>query len=483
MSAIKFSVSANQSKQPTASVLGAVSTGKGVATLPDVGLTQKTLESLGVKSKIDSICRTVGRNGEILVLAGIETEQPNIHQLREIGGAIGRLCSDLASIDVLFPTPDAQGLLALLEGIALGAYEYPREGKSKIALKSVHAVSAHKLTKAELAGVVVVAEATHAVRNLSVTPANLLYPEIFAKKAVAEADANGLKVQVWDEKALAKDGFGAILGVGQGSIRPPRLVKLVYAPKGARKHLAIVGKGITFDTGGLAVKPLQGMLGMKYDMTGAAVAFQSVLAIAKLGLPIKVTAWLCLAENMVSGSAVKPGDVVKAKNGKTIEVTNPDAEGRLVMADGLSAASVEKPDLIVDVATLTGAARVALGIRYSALMGTDDGVSALQNAAEKSGELVWHMPLPTELRANLDSPVADLANMRVGGTAGGALVAALFLKEFIGVNTKGESLEWAHLDIAGPADNEGAAYGFTPKGPTGVMLRTLVALAGQMSAR
>jgi leucyl aminopeptidase len=261
------------------------------------------------------------------------------------------------------------------------------------------------------------------------------------------------------------------------------LVKLVYAPKGARKHLALVGKGITFDTGGLAVKPLPGMLGMKYDMTGAAVAFQSVLAIAKLGLPIKVTAWLCLAENMVSGSAVKPGDVVKAKNGKTIEVTNPDAEGRLVMADGLSAASMEMPDLIVDVATLTGAARVALGIRYSALMGTDEGVSALQNAAAKSGELVWHMPLPSELRANLDSPVADLANMRVGATAGGALVAALFLKEFIGVNAKGKSLEWAHLDIAGPADNEGPAYGFTPKGPTGVMLRTLVALAGQMSAR
>jgi leucyl aminopeptidase len=482
MSAIKFSVSLTPSKKPTATVVGVLSSGKDIATIPDVGLSQKTLEGLGVKSKRDSISRIVGSDGGILVLAGLGAEQPTTHELREIGGAIGRLCCDLSSIDVLLPTTDADGLLALLEGIALGAYEYPREGKTKIALKSVHAASAHKVTKADLAGIAVVAEATHAVRNLSVTPANLLYPEIFAKKAVAEADANGLKVQVWDEKALAKDGFGAILGVGQGSIRPPRLVKLVYAPKGARKHLAIVGKGITFDTGGLAVKPLPGMLGMKYDMTGAAVAFQSVLAIAKLGLPIKVTAWLCLAENMVSGSAVKPGDVVRAKNGKTIEVTNPDAEGRLVMADGLSAASLEKPDLIVDVATLTGAARVALGIRYSALMGTDVGVAALQNAAEKSGELVWHMPLPAELRANLDSPVADLANMRVGATAGGALVAALFLKEFIGLNSKGQGLEWAHLDIAGPADNEGSAYGFTPKGPTGVMLRTLVALAGQMSA-
>ena len=460
-----------------------IPSGKGVKTWPEVGLTTKMLETLGVKSKIDAITRTVGVTGEILVLAGLGTESPNTHQLREIGGAIGRLCSDLPAIDVLLPTADAEGLLALLEGIALGSYDYPREGKTKLTLKKVHAVSAHKLTKAELLGVSVLAEATHAVRNLSVTPANLLYPEIFAKKAVAEADAHGLKVQVWDEKALAKDGFGAILGVGQGSTRAPRLVKLVYAPKGARKHLAIVGKGITFDTGGLAVKPLTGMLGMKYDMTGAAVAFQSVLAVARLGLPVKVTAWLCLAENMVSGSAIKPGDVVKAKNGKTIEVTNPDAEGRLVMADGLSAASLETPDLIVDVATLTGAARVALGVRYSALMGTDEGVTAIQNAAAQTGELVWHMPLPTELRANLESPVADLANMRVGVPTGGALVAALFLKEFIGVNEKGESLEWAHLDIAGPADNEGAAYGFTPKGPTGVMLRTLVALAGQMSAR
>jgi len=224
------------------------------------------------------------------------------------------------------------------------------------------------------------------------------------------------------------------------------------------------------------------MLGMKYDMTGAATVLHAIAAIAELKLPVKITSYLCLAENMPSGSAMRPGDVFQARNGKTVEVTNPDAEGRLVLADGISAASEEEPDLIVDVATLTGAARVALGIRYTGLMGSAAGVAAIEAAAAEAGELVWEMPLASELRSALDSPVADLQNSKVGSTFGGMLVGGWFIHEFVGTKKDGTKLDWAHLDIAGPADNEGSAYGYTPHGPTGVMLRTLVSLAQQMSA-
>ena len=483
MSGIKFSVSTSPSKKHEATAIGVLQSAGNPRLIGSDLLTGETLRKLGVTGKLGAVHRTIDTDGEVLLLVGLGGEQSSLHDYREAGGSLGRLSTDLANIVVNIPTDDREKLLAFIEGIALGAYEYPKTAKTRAKLSAVTVVTSHKIPKSELHEIGVLASATQTVRNLSATPANLLYPEIFAKKAIQAADENQVKVQVWDEKQLAKDGFGAILAVGAGSARPPRLVKLVYAPKGAKKHLAIVGKGITFDTGGLAVKPLTGMLGMKYDMTGAAVAFQTVIAAAQLGIPLKVTAWLCLAENMISGSATKPGDVIKARNGKTIEVTNPDAEGRLVMADGLSAASEEQPDLIVDVATLTGAARIALGTRYAGLIGTPIGVSSVETAAQTSGELVWEMPLPAELKANLESEVADLAHMRVGAPAGGMLVAAHFLSEFVGLANDGTKLEWAHLDIAGPADNEGSAYGFTPKGPTGVMVRTLVRLAQQMSAK
>jgi leucyl aminopeptidase len=308
-------------------------------------------------------------------------------------------------------------------------------------------------------------------------PPNEIYPGSFVKQVTAAVKNLPIKMTVWDEKALSKDGFGGILAVGMGSSRPPRLVKIVYQPKGAKKHLALVGKGITFDTGGLSLKPAEAMVGMKYDMTGAATCFQSVLAIAKLGLPIKVTGWLCLAENMPSGTAQRPDDVIQIRNGKTVEVLNTDAEGRLVLADGLSAASEEKPDLIVDVATLTGAATIALGNRYAGLMGENSAVRSLEAAAKVAGELLWPMPLPEELRTILNSDVADIANVKIGNRAGGMLVGGQFLREFVPLE-----IPWAHLDIAGPAANDGNAYGYTPKGATGTMVRTLVATAQSMSS-
>jgi leucyl aminopeptidase len=291
-------------------------------------------------------------------------------------------------------------------------------------------------------------------------------------------------VTIWDEKALEADGFGGILGVGLGSTRGPRLVKVSYAPTGAARHLALVGKGITFDTGGLSLKPPTGMVGMKYDMTGAATVLAVTLAAARLALPVRLTAWLCIAENMPSGSALRPNDVLRIRGGRTVEVLNTDAEGRLVMADGLVAASEEQPDAIVDVATLTGAAMVALGTRYAGVMGDDALVQKVVSAATDAGELVWPMPLPGELRASLNSEIADIANANPGNTAGGMLLAGVFLQEFVGTTGEGESatrIPWAHLDIAGPAKGPAAPYGFTGKGPTGVTVRALLRLAEDFS--
>jgi leucyl aminopeptidase len=253
---------------------------------------------------------------------------------------------------------------------------------------------------------------------------------------------------------------------------------LRWSPPSATRHIALVGKGITFDSGGLSLKPANSMVGMKYDMTGAAVVSAVVLASAASATSTAVTAWVCLAENMPSGSASRPNDVITIKNGTTVEILNTDAEGRLVLADGLSAASVENPDLIIDVATLTGAARVALGERYAGLMGSEGAVSEVEEAAKNAGELVWPMPLPEELRSLLKTDVADIANAKPGNTLGGMLVAGLFLREFIGVDSDGNRLPWAHLDIAGPAENSSGPWGYTPKGPTGALTRTLLEIVG-----
>ncbi|NBQ98566.1 MAG: hypothetical protein EBU12_10215 [Microbacteriaceae bacterium] len=226
-------------------------------------------------------------------------------------------------------------------------------------------------------------------------------------------------------------------------------------------------------------------MGMKYDMAGAATVGQATIAIAKLGLPVKVTAFLCIAENMPSGTATRPTDVITFRNGKTVEITNTDAEGRIVMADGLVLASELKPDLIVDLATLTGAARVSLGNRYSGLMGDDVAVDALKSAASTSGELVWHMPLPEELFDIIKSDIADMMNSKIGNPTGGMLVGGLFLREFVGSKSAKDKtrLNWAHIDFATAANNDLAPYGSTVKGATGSMIRTLVTLAEHMGTQ
>ena len=443
------------------------------------------LSALGVSAKWESITKLPGSNGSIFALIGTGEEELDEDSLRELGAAATRTLGSAKEIVFDLPTDDDRDAVALLEGALLGDYSYASafEKKSKkSAIQSVVAISNHKAKPAQIKRSEILAAAVERVRDLVNTPPNLLFPKSFADIVTKESKGFAVKVTVLDEKALATEKLGGILAVGQGSSRPPRLVKIEYRPAKAKQHLALVGKGITFDTGGISIKPAASMVGMKYDMTGAATVYQSILAIAALGLPVKVTSYLCLAENMPSATATRPNDVIRIRNGKTVEVLNTDAEGRLVLADGLSLASEAQPDLIVDVATLTGAARVALGDRYSAVMGTADAVSTIEAAAFDAGELVWHMPLPAEMLPRLDSDVADLANAKIGSTAGGMLLAGVFLKQFIGKSKKtGQMLPWAHLDIAGTANNESSAYGYTPKGATGVVLRTLVSVAEGMS--
>ena len=321
----------------------------------------------------------------------------------------------------------------------------------------------------------------NATRSLVNQPPSHLYPESFAEAAKELSKGLPVKVTVWDEKRLEKEGFGGILGVGKGSTRQPRLVKVEYSPAKATAKIALVGKGITFDTGGISIKPHLGMGDMKTDMAGAAVVLNTVLAIAGLGLPVKATAWLCIAENMPSGAAQRPADVMTMFGGKTVEVLNTDAEGRLVMADGIVAASQEFPDAIIDVATLTGAQLIALGDRTAGVMGSDSVTGPLKAAADRAGELVWPMPLPEELRPSLDSQVADIAN--IGERHGGMMTAAVFLREFVGKGKDGEQIPWAHIDIAGPSFNNGSPYGYNHKQGTGCTVRTLVAYAEDIIAK
>jgi leucyl aminopeptidase len=318
----------------------------------------------------------------------------------------------------------------------------------------------------------VLAAAIALVRDLVNTSPSHLYPATFAEEAGRVAAAAGLDLEVLDEKALAEGGYGGLVGVGQGSVHPPRLVRVAYTHPDAAKTVVFAGKGITFDSGGLSLKPAKSMEAMKSDMGGAAAVLAAVSAVAQLGPAVNVIGYLPLAENMPSGTAQRPSDVITIYGGGTVEVLNTDAEGRLVLADALARSGEDSPDLVVDIATLTGAQLVALGPRIMGVMANDDGVrDAIVDAARRSGEAAWPMPLPEELRQGLDSTVADIANV-TGERNGGMLVGGLFLREFVP-----DGVRWAHLDIAGPAFHEGDPYGYTPKGGTGAAVRSLVQVA------
>ncbi|MEZ7851446.1 MAG: leucyl aminopeptidase [Candidatus Nanopelagicales bacterium] len=330
--------------------------------------------------------------------------------------------------------------------------------------------------KSALAQAQKVAASIYVARNLINTPPNDLAPADLASAAKTAVSSLPVTVKIWDEKALKASGCGAILGVGLGSSRPPRLIKMTYAPKGAKAHLSLIGKGITFDTGGISIKPASKMDEMKADMSGSAAVIAAVSAIAGLGLNLKVTGWVAAAENMPSGTAQRPGDIVTTFDGTTVEVLNTDAEGRLVLADAIGMSVREKPDLMVDIATLTGAQRIALGRRIAGVMSnTESARDQVVAASGMVGEEMWGMPLPTYLRETLKSQTADIAN--IGDGLAGMLSAGVFLQEFVP-----DSQPWVHIDVAGPAYNDVAPYGYTPKGGTGAGVRTLVQIARELSA-
>ncbi|HEY6788996.1 MAG TPA: leucyl aminopeptidase [Trebonia sp.] len=360
---------------------------------------------------------------------------------------------------------------AVATGAILGAYTFRRYRATPATDIAVTLLTSDDHAAAVARGQVI-ADAVNLTRDLINTAPLDLPPAALAADAERVAAASGTSVEVLDEAALAAGGYGGILAVGRGSARPPRLVRLSYSHPEATKTIVFVGKGITFDSGGLSLKPPKAMETMKCDMSGAAAVLAATSAIARLGVPVNVIGYLPLAENMPGGNAQRPSDVITIYGGKTVEVLNTDAEGRLVLADGIARSGADNPDLIVDIATLTGAATVALGRRTTGVMGTSESVAADVAAVMRdAGEPAWAMPLPEELRKGLDSPVADLANVS-SARDGGMLVAGLFLREFVP-----EGVAWAHLDIAGPAFNEGAAYGYTPKGGTGAAVRALVAIA------
>ena len=443
--------------------------------------------SLGAKASADSK-RTLpaAGDGPRIVVVGLESEQPSAEDLRRAAGAgvrhaAGLAGSDRLSVAVSLGTADSEQLAAVAEGALLGSYDYepisaePAKGGTVDAITVIHSGDVKGADIATAA--TTVAQAVVTVRELVNIPGNLLYPESFAEQVRGLVRGSKITIDVLDETALSEGGYGGLLAVGGGSSRPPRLVRLGYSARGAKFHLALVGKGITFDTGGLNLKPADGMYAMKCDMAGAATVLVAVHAMAQLGLKIRVTAYGALAENMPSGSAYRPSDVLTIYGGKTVENGNSDAEGRLVMADALARANEDHPDLVIDVATLTGACMVALGERTAGLMATDDATADLVlDAAEAVGEDVWQLPIPREIRSKLDSKVADLRSTGTDRWAG-ASVAAAFLREFVA-----EGTPWAHLDIAGPAFFEGKPYGYVASGGTGVGVRTLIALARSLSA-
>jgi len=452
------------------------------------------LSTLGFTGKSGEVAR-VPTGGKIasplLVVVGMgpqaDDRAAHLLAVRRAAGAASRSTANAASVALALPAGDAGLVRTVVEGYLLGGYTYTRylsapPDKDKragtVTVLSPVARRGEATTAFEEAQIV--AEAVNAARDWVNTPAADLTPPMLADEitaAVKGAKAPRTKVTVLDERRLAELGCGGLLGVGGGSSAPPRLVELRYSPAHPVAHVALVGKGITFDSGGLTIKPGNTMTTMKCDMAGAAAVVRATVAAARIGLPVKVSAYACLAENMVSGSSMRPGDVLTTYGGKTVEVLNTDAEGRLVLADGLGRAVEQEPDVVIDVATLTGHMVSALGTKVAAVFGDDDVVAGLVEAGRESGEKYWPMPIPPDIVERVHgSAIADLAQhdwVRWGG----GLLAAGFLREFAG------DLPWGHLDIAGPAYQTAGTAGHLTTGGTGFAVTTLVDYLRGLSSR
>ena len=494
MTAPKLSLTTTTADEATvdAVIIGTVQDGDGVALAPGSepvdtafgGTLAEILRSIGATGSQDEIVKipSMGKIPAGLVVAaglGKSTDDgPGAEQVRRASGAAARALAGTRRAVTTLSTLDLQ---AAVEGTVLGAYRFTeyRSEKGDAPVERVDvtppAEGTAKDHRATLKAATAIGEAVCTARDFVNTPPNDLYPASFADRAAALAKAAGVEVEILDEKALRKGGFGGVLGVGMGSTRPPRLVRMSYKGPKARKKVALVGKGITFDTGGISIKPATNMEEMTSDMSGAAAVVATVILAAKLKYPLEVIATVPMAENMPSGAAYRPGDVLTMYGGKTVEVLNTDAEGRLILADAIVRACEDEPDYLLETATLTGAQIVSLGRRTPGIMGSDEFRDRVAGIAQATGEGGWPMPMPDELRGDLDSRLADIANV-TGHRWGGMLAAALFLREFVT-----EGVPWAHLDVAGPAFNPGGPWGYNPKGGTGLPVRTLAAVLADIA--
>jgi leucyl aminopeptidase len=433
----------------------------------------------------------------VVVAVGLGPEPPGAlpdpETLRRAAGTAVRSVAGLQSVALALPTdgsgatPDDQltSLRAVAEGALLGGYRFPGYQTRPARFRTpVRAVSVHvpeagdRGARAEQRRAQAVARAVAQVRDWVNTPGNQLRPPDFADSVAEVATAAGLEVEVLDERQLRRGGYGGIIAVGQGSTAPPRLVRLSYTPRAARTRVALVGKGITFDSGGVSIKPAQGMWEMKSDMAGAAAVAGAMLAIAALKPKVAVTAYLPMAENMPSGSAYRPGDVITMFDGTQVEVLNTDAEGRMVLGDAIARACQDGTDHLVEVSTLTGGQVVALGKRVAGVMGSPDLCEQVRLAGDAAGEPAWPMPLPEDVRKGMDSDVADISQTNSSmDRAGHMLQGGVFLREFVT-----DGVAWAHLDIAGPSYHPGEPSGYWSTGGTGVPVRTLLTLIERLAA-
>ncbi|MFD5867722.1 leucyl aminopeptidase [Corynebacterium sp. NPDC060344] len=456
------------------------------------------LELVGASAKLEKVTRIPAPEGlgvATIAAVGLGDSDPDAETIRRASGAAARA---LGSVDHVVSALGELDAAAAAEGFGMGAYSYGGlkstggdAGSSESTARTLTVLGADD-AQVERAAAIVDAVAT--ARDFVNTASSHLYPEVFANAAAKLGESAGLDVEVLDDEALAAGGFGGLTAVGRGSERGPRLVRMTW--KGAQgsqsadaaaknsgdQHsgaakVALVGKGVTFDTGGISLKPGANMENMISDMGGAAAVIATVVLAGRLGLDVPVTATIPMAENMPGGRAYRPGDVITQYGGKTIEILNTDAEGRLILADALVRACEDGPTHVIDTATLTGAQLVALGGRTPGVLGTDEFRDRVAELSREAGEGGWAMPIPEELAEGLKSPVADLRNVS-NSREGGMSVAAAYLREFVA-----DDAEWVHIDVAGPAFNTHAPWGYTPKRATGVPVRTMLAALEDLAGK
>jgi leucyl aminopeptidase len=444
----------------------------------NITLDQGFLAARGFTAKVGETIALLADDGGTIIAVGLgDQEGVEADRLRQAGAAAARAAWHQDALAMTLASAAGPGLRpadaaqAVVEGAALASYRFTTYKSDPKSCRLEDVVLLGGASRAMTTGIergTAVAQAVWLARDLVNGPPGEVTPARLAAVATSVAKDAGLKVEVWDEKAAARERLGGLLGVAAGSAVPPRLIRLTYEPKArARGSVALVGKGITFDSGGLNIKSFVGMVTMKTDMAGGAAVIAAMSALPALAAPVRVIAYVPATENLPSGTATKPGDVLRARNGKTIEVLNTDAEGRLVLADGLSLAVEAGVDAIVDLATLTGAATQALGRKIAPMMGTSPGLlDQLRAAAERSGERVWELPLFAGYRKHIDSEIADIKNTGVANN-NGTITGGLFLREFVG------NVPWAHLDIAGTARSE-EDDGFISRGGTGFGVRLLL---------